>query len=226
MRIGRHWTRAATPAAAALCALLLAGTGSAARGVIEIQASDAEQHAGEVATVCGKVASTAYLASVAGRPTFLNFERPYPDQVFTVVIWGSNRDLFDGRPENLFDGRSVCVTGEIVVHKGRPEIIVESPDQIVVTASAGKSELGDFETVFVKAVLAGLGYDTDYGTGEWDEAAVAAMTAFQADAGVDATGEPDPRTLRALADAAVEMPEADSELIVRLLLFELARRQE
>src|SRR6476620_10630518 len=60
--------------------------------------AEAREHIGEVATVCGTVVSTRYAASTKGKPTFLNLDKPYPNQVFTIVIWGSDRDKF-GRPE-------------------------------------------------------------------------------------------------------------------------------
>jgi len=215
----------AVAALVALCAVLVAAAG-AADEPLQIAASEAAQHVGEFAEVCGEVASTAYLASTKGSPTFLNFERPYPDQVFTVVIWGRSRKSFDGRPENMFDGKQLRVTGRIEEYRGRPQITVEDPDHIAFTEPPAGGGLGDFEKVLVKSVLASLGHDANYGSGEWDEETVEAMIAFQEVAGVDLSGEPDPATLRALADAAEEMPDSERDLIIRLLLFELARRQE
>jgi hypothetical protein len=49
-------------------------------------AAEAKDHFGESATVCGEVASTRYVASSKGQPTFLNLDKPYPNQIFTVVI--------------------------------------------------------------------------------------------------------------------------------------------
>lgn len=43
-----------------------------------IEATEAKEHVGEEATVCGRVVSTRYAATSRGSPTFLNFERPYP----------------------------------------------------------------------------------------------------------------------------------------------------
>ena len=54
-----------------------------------ISPSEAKNYVGKSVTVCGKVASTAYATQAAGRPTFINLERPYPNQPFNVVIWGS-----------------------------------------------------------------------------------------------------------------------------------------
>jgi hypothetical protein len=54
----------------------------------KLTANEAKDHVGETATVCGSVVSTRYATSSKGRPTFLNLDKPYPNQVFTVLIWG------------------------------------------------------------------------------------------------------------------------------------------
>ena len=48
--------------------------------------AEAAKYIGKSATVCGLVASTSYALQSLGRPTFLNLDRPYPKQPFTVVI--------------------------------------------------------------------------------------------------------------------------------------------
>jgi hypothetical protein len=198
-----------------------------ADGLPSIPASEASHHVGETAMVCGHVASAAFFASVKGRPTFINLDRPYPDQTFTVVVWERARSLFDVPPERLMDGKSICVRGKIEAYKGKPQIVVDDPDQITIAEPAGGgSELLPAERVFVKALLSSLGYDTNYGSAEWDQETVEAVIAFQEDTGLPTTGEPDPTTLRAIAGRVVEIPAEDQELIIRLLLFELVRRQE
>lgn len=192
-----------------------------------VPATEASRHVGEIAEVCGRVASAAYIASVKGRPTFLNLERPYPDQPFTVVIWGSNRAGFASPPERLFDAKSICVTGRIETYRGKPQIEVTDPGQITITTPAGGGEtLSEIERVLTKALLASLGYDVNYGTGEWDQATVDAAVSFQEAAGIAASGDPDPETLRALAEAVGTIPDADRTMIIRLLLFETVRRLE
>jgi len=209
-------------------AVLLAAAGlAAADASTKIPAAEAAQHVGETAEVCGRVASAAYISTIKGQPTFLNFERPYPDQVFTVVIWGAHRWKFDAPPERLFNGKTVCVTGLIETYRGKPEIVVGDPEQlVVVTPAGGGAELSDLERVFVKALLASLGYEANYGTGEWDERTVEATVSFQEASGLPTTGEPDPATLRALADAVRSIPESERTMVIRLVLFELARRLE
>jgi len=51
----------------------------------KLTAAEAKEHIGETATVCGDVVSTRYASSSKGHPTFLNFDKQYPNQIFTVV---------------------------------------------------------------------------------------------------------------------------------------------
>lgn len=100
----------------------------------KLTAAEAKNHVGETATVCGNVASTRYAASTKGQPTFLNLDKPYPNQIFTVVIWGSNRSKF-GRPEVEYNEKRICVTGKITDYRGVPEVSAETPSQITVEPS-------------------------------------------------------------------------------------------
>jgi micrococcal nuclease len=93
---------------------------------------DAHKFIGMEKTVCGTVASATYAIRTKGRPTFLNLDQPHPNQIFTVVIWGSDRNKFKNPPETFFKGKRICVTGFIESYRGKPEIVVHSPDQITV----------------------------------------------------------------------------------------------
>lgn len=90
---------------------------------------DAANHVGQNAMVCGVVASTKFDGQVKSKPTFLDFGKPYPDQVFTAVIFGADRAKF-GTPETTLHGKRVCVSGSIREYRGRPEIILSDPSQL------------------------------------------------------------------------------------------------
>jgi hypothetical protein len=45
---------------------------------------DAAKYVGKNAKVCGQVASVNYAQGSKGRPTFLNLDKGYPDQKFTL----------------------------------------------------------------------------------------------------------------------------------------------
>jgi len=94
-----------------------------------ISAEQAKDHFGETARVCGQVVSPHYAYKTNGHPTFLNFDRSYPHQVFTAVIWGSDRAKF-GKPEKKYRNKHICVTGRITVYRGKPETVLHSPKQV------------------------------------------------------------------------------------------------
>jgi hypothetical protein len=103
-----------------------------------LSCDEAKGHVGEQATVCGLVASSRYLERGSRHPTFLNLCKPYPNHVFTALIWGEDRDKFIpifGSPEKL-QGSNVCVTGKIELYKDKrldkdtPEIILNDPKQL------------------------------------------------------------------------------------------------
>ncbi len=87
-----------------------------------VSASDAIGHVGQVAMVCGTVASANYAVTSAGSPTFLNLDKPYPNAVFTILIWQEHRASFGGTPERLFFGARVCITGLVSNYRGAAQI--------------------------------------------------------------------------------------------------------
>jgi hypothetical protein len=94
-----------------------------------LSAADAPKHVGQNATVCGVVASAHYAPRTRSQPTFLNLDKPYPNQIFTAVIFGSDRGKF-GEPETTLQGKRICVTGTIRLYRGAPEIILNDPKQL------------------------------------------------------------------------------------------------
>jgi hypothetical protein len=95
-----------------------------------ISATDAAQHVNEHAKVCGFVASAYHASRTRGEPTFLDFEKAHPGEVFKVVIWGTDRDKFKPPPETAYDHKNVCVNGRIQLYRGMPEIVVRDPAQL------------------------------------------------------------------------------------------------
>jgi len=85
-----------------------------------IAATEAASHVGEHATVCGVIAGEHTATNGRGTPTFINLDKPYPNQVFTILIWGENRASVGRFPET----GKVCVVGTITQYHGKPEIVV------------------------------------------------------------------------------------------------------
>ncbi len=83
-----------------------------------IQSSEASEHIGQRATVCGVVVSKNTSEQSNGKPTFVNLDRSFPQQTFTVVIWGKDSPAVGDFPAT----GKVCVTGTIETYRGNPQI--------------------------------------------------------------------------------------------------------
>jgi DNA/RNA endonuclease YhcR with UshA esterase domain len=88
-------------------------------------AVEAAKHLGETATVTDKVDGVAQ--SARGH-IFLNMGGKCPNYAFTAFIPAASAALFS-RPQQ-YEGRTVAVSGKIILYKGKPEIVVNSPSQI------------------------------------------------------------------------------------------------
>jgi hypothetical protein len=110
------------------CLLAVAGLHAQIK---KLTTAEAKDHIGDRATVCGKVVSTHYAKNSKGEATFLNLDEPFPKEVFTILIWGSDREKF-GTPEDEYKGLRVCVTGKITSFRGRPEIVSTERGQIAI----------------------------------------------------------------------------------------------
>jgi hypothetical protein len=116
----------ATPRSAVTALLALLAAPALAASLTPEEASG---HVGETATVCGVVASTHVSARSSAEPTFLNLGKPYPNQPFTVVIFGRDRARF-GTPESTLLHQRICATGTISLYRARPEMILSDPAQL------------------------------------------------------------------------------------------------
>ena len=87
----------------------------------EISSKEASLYIGQSAKVCGPVVDSRYASKSKGQPTFLNFDYPYPNHTFTIVIWGSDRANFTSPPETKYMSKNVCISGFIETYKGKPQ---------------------------------------------------------------------------------------------------------
>jgi hypothetical protein len=88
-----------------------------------------KDYVGQVATVCGKVAGVHQAMRSRGQPTFINLDAAYPNQIFTILIWGNDRPKF-GNLEQEYADKQLCITGVISSYRGIPEIVTTSPGSI------------------------------------------------------------------------------------------------
>ncbi len=90
----------------------------------------ARLYKGKTITVCGTVVS-GKLSQKSGA-TFLNLDKKFPNQLFSVSIWKDNRANFDYKPEEALLGKQICVTGEISMYQGKPTMNIKSSSQLEV----------------------------------------------------------------------------------------------
>ena len=88
----------------------------------------AGKYLGRELIVEGKVADTYH--DLKSNTVFLNFEKAYPNHCFTGVIFSSNLYKFVQNPEKYYLGKTVRIMGKVKEYQGRPEIILETPNQI------------------------------------------------------------------------------------------------
>jgi hypothetical protein len=101
-----------------LIAVLMSAAFPLAAHPATISPKEAANHVGQRETVCGVIAGehTAYRSR--GTPTFINLDRPYPNQDFTIVVWGDDRASVGQLPSS----GQLCVTGYIKQYRGVPEV--------------------------------------------------------------------------------------------------------
>ncbi|NOQ70753.1 MAG: DNA/RNA non-specific endonuclease [Crocinitomix sp.] len=86
-------------------------------------------------TVCGKVVSTK--KHEKGH-VFINLDKKFPNQIFSVSIFDSNINNFDYQPEIYLMDKEVCFTGMITEHKGTPSMVIEHGKQVKLLVDLSK----------------------------------------------------------------------------------------
>ncbi|UCD05705.1 MAG: thermonuclease family protein [candidate division WOR-3 bacterium] len=90
-----------------------------------IQWQEADQYYNQNKIVEGKIVAS----NNTGKVCFLNFHKDWR-RYFTAVIFASDFDKFPEHPEDYYLNRVVRVRGLVKEYRGKPEIILKSPNQI------------------------------------------------------------------------------------------------
>lgn len=98
----------------------------------KINTMQARDFIGKDACVCGKVVSTKFSENGKTNPTYINLDKKFPDQVFTLMIFGKDRENFSYKPEEFLQGKTICVKGKVGEFKGTPQIIANKEKQVEV----------------------------------------------------------------------------------------------
>ncbi len=93
-----------------------------------IDAKEVNNYIGKKMTVCGRV----YGIKMTDKVTFINVGDKFPNSPLTVVIFAKDRKNFPLPIDELFTDKNICIKGEIIDYKGKAEIIVTKPEDIIV----------------------------------------------------------------------------------------------
>ena len=77
--------------------------------------------------ICGKVVSTHL--SKNGH-IFINLDKSFPDQIFSITIWKSNVSNFSYPAHKELKDKTICVKGKITENKGTPSMSVSNEKSI------------------------------------------------------------------------------------------------
>jgi len=97
-------------------------------GQTKIGIDSAGYHIGEKAEVCSNV----YGIKAFERITYINLGASYPNSPLTVVIFGKDYSNFKELPSVMYQNKQICVTGTISEYKGKPQIVVTKPGEIII----------------------------------------------------------------------------------------------
>ena len=95
----------------------------------QIGAAQAADYYDENMVVTGKVVSVSVRSSVA----LLDLDERYPNSPFTAVVFSENFGKFENFRK--YRGHQVTISGTITKYHNKPEIVLESPEQIQITDS-------------------------------------------------------------------------------------------
>jgi hypothetical protein len=89
---------------------------------------EAKDHVGEIVTVEGAVSEVHHAAF--GKATFVDMGGHYPNNSFAGVLFSGDEPKF---PDiDSLEGKTIDISGVVKLYQGRPEIILNDPEQIKV----------------------------------------------------------------------------------------------
>ena len=106
----------------------------------ELKPEELKDHIGDSVTVKGKIFGVRYFESAKNSPTLINVGGTYPNQVYTIVIFGDVRKKLGFDPEeSKYTGGIAIVTGRVELYKDKPQIVITDPAQLQILNDSGYS---------------------------------------------------------------------------------------
>jgi endonuclease G len=80
------------------------------------------------ATICGTVVDAKFVERSGN--TFLNLDKRFPNDIFSISIWKDDRVNFSYHPEVLLLNKQICVTGMVRENNGKPTMSISNEKSI------------------------------------------------------------------------------------------------
>lgn len=109
--------------------LLIIAVGGIIQAQQKLSEEDLKQYLDKKVEYCNKVYGT-YVTKGKKKVALFNLGGDYPNHELTVAIFESDWNKFDYKPDDFLKGKEICVTGKLIMYRDKPEIIVNSPNQI------------------------------------------------------------------------------------------------
>ncbi len=93
-----------------------------------IDVTEAISNIGKKVTVCAAVFGIRSSSSI----TQINVGGKYPNTPLTIIIFAKNYKNFPLPAEELYKNKNICVKGTIEEYKGKAQIVVERPEDVIV----------------------------------------------------------------------------------------------
>jgi DNA/RNA endonuclease YhcR with UshA esterase domain len=106
-------------------------TATGAAVPLKIGTGDADKYYDQTMIVTGKVAQVTIRPTV----TFLNMDKAYPASPFSVVIFHGHSSFYGDA--NALRGKSIEIKGKIKNYQNKPEIALDSTNQLTVFDAKG-----------------------------------------------------------------------------------------
>ena len=97
----------------------------------KIPESELEKYVDKKIEYCNRVHGT-FVSKGNKKVILLNMGADYPNHELVIAIFEGDWKKFDYKPAEFLKGKDICITGKLVMYKGKPEIIVNNPNQISV----------------------------------------------------------------------------------------------
>jgi hypothetical protein len=93
-----------------------------------IRSADAPNKIGKNVTICDRVYSVRYTPNI----TQISIGAKFPNNPVTIVIFAKNYEKFKLPLDELFKDKNICVKGTLEEFRGKLQIIVEDPEDIII----------------------------------------------------------------------------------------------